>query len=726
MKKLTPLFAAALLVAGGISNVHARASFQIINADGLNEGFNDPTPAAPVGGNAGTTVGQQRLIAFTFAAEIWSCILDSDVPIVVRAQFNPLTCTTTSGTLGSTGSQSIHRDFAGAPLAATWYVASQANALAGMDLNPGVQDMNSSFNSNLGTATCLPTSPWYYGLDENGPAGSTDLVTVLLHEFGHGLGFASTVNRTTGALNSSFIDVYSRHLYDNTQGLHWDAMTNAQRLASITNNNNLVWDGPAVNANGATNLCHEARLTVNSPVVLAGNYVAPLGSMSPCDPNVTADLALIVDNTVPTSDGCETITNNLAGKIAVVDRGTCTFVIKVLAAQNAGAIGVIVCNNAAGAPIEMGGSDPAITIPAVMVSQADGNAIKAEMLNGPVNATIGTNLAALAGADATGHMKMYAPNPSVSGSSTSHWDVSVRPNVLMEPSINADLDHTTDITVHLLKDIGWGFNAAPVAQCQDLHLLAANDCGAVDVAPSQVNNGSFDANGDVLTMTLTPAGPYAPGHNAVVFTVSDGCASSSCEADIFVECPVPVRLAAARVAWDGTEALLHWEVEDATDHAGFSVYRSAPGGETTRLTDRLLSGQTRYDYRDRTAPAFGADYFIVELSRSGKETWHGPIALAPASAPPATLTLARITPNPFLYQTRISYSLPKAGNTTVNVYDAQGRVVRHLVAGSQSSGDHQLTWDGSADNGSPAPAGIYFVKLVSGNAVQSQKVMLNR
>jgi hypothetical protein len=73
------------------------------------------------------------------------------------------------------------------------------------------------------------------------------------------------------------------------------------------------------------------------------------------------------------------------GKIALIDRGSCTFVAKVKKAQDLGAQMVIVANNAPGAPIAMGGADPTITIPSVMVSQDDGNLFRA---NVPFNATV--------------------------------------------------------------------------------------------------------------------------------------------------------------------------------------------------------------------------------------------------------------------------------------------------------------------------------------------------
>jgi PA domain len=79
------------------------------------------------------------------------------------------------------------------------------------------------------------------------------------------------------------------------------------------------------------------------------------------------------------TEGCGPLVGFPAGAIALVDRGTCTFLTKVHNAQDAGAIGVIVANNVAGTPGAMGGDDHTIIIPSAMVSLADGTAIKAAL-----------------------------------------------------------------------------------------------------------------------------------------------------------------------------------------------------------------------------------------------------------------------------------------------------------------------------------------------------------
>ena len=139
-------------------------------------------------------------------------------------------------------------------------------------------------------------------------------------------------------------------------------------------------------------------LTINNGP-LAGGYSglgAQFGAPLPTTP-LTADLVLVIDDnsgdSIDPYDGCDNITNGsaISGKIAVVRRGTCQFGFKVLAAQNQGAVAVIITNNVPGAPIAMGPGDVGnqVTIPSLMINQADGEAIIAALEGGQtINATI--------------------------------------------------------------------------------------------------------------------------------------------------------------------------------------------------------------------------------------------------------------------------------------------------------------------------------------------------
>ncbi|MBC7798889.1 MAG: peptidase, partial [Pyrinomonadaceae bacterium] len=173
IKSLQYIFALFALILGfGLtSKTFAAATIVIANNDPAGVGFNDTTVVSPVGGNTGTTLGQQRLNAFNEAARIWGSTLDSNVIITVRAQWTALTCTATSAVLGSAGATTVHANFANAPFQNSWYGGALANKINGADLNVTTPEINTNFNVNLGKTDCLNGSPFYLGFDENEGTG---------------------------------------------------------------------------------------------------------------------------------------------------------------------------------------------------------------------------------------------------------------------------------------------------------------------------------------------------------------------------------------------------------------------------------------------------------------------------------------------------------------------------------------------------------------------------
>jgi hypothetical protein len=256
----------------------------IVNKDPAGFGFKDPTVAAPVGGNAGTTLGQQRLNVFQAAANIWGAKLASPVTINIAAQWASLTpCTTTSGVLGSAGPTAFFANFPNAPRMNTWYPVALASALSGTDMSAGRADddaITARFNIDVGTGTCLPSTGWYLGLDGN-HGGLIDLEAVLLHEFGHGLGFTALTNLQTGVLPSNLPDIFSVFTFDNTTLMHWDVMSAAQRVASAVNTGHVVFDGTTTTA--ASSILTAGKDASGHPLLYAPNPLQLGSSISHFD-----------------------------------------------------------------------------------------------------------------------------------------------------------------------------------------------------------------------------------------------------------------------------------------------------------------------------------------------------------------------------------------------------------------------------------------------------------
>ena len=113
------------------------------------------------------------------AVDIWSENFASTVPINVNVKWGS---SSSYGVLASASAKNNFSNFNGAPDKTLYYASALANALAGRDLDPTSPEIEISITSN---------APWYYGTDGNCPARSFDLVSVILHEMGHGLGFVS-------------------------------------------------------------------------------------------------------------------------------------------------------------------------------------------------------------------------------------------------------------------------------------------------------------------------------------------------------------------------------------------------------------------------------------------------------------------------------------------------------------------------------------------------------
>lgn len=143
----------------------------------------------------------QAKTAFEAAVAIWESYIISSQEIKIQATWESLA----GSTLAQSGATRIYRNFSSAPLKDVWYPAALAEAISGENLNGEEFEINVSLNRNIN---------WSFntnGLPEN---GKFDMVSVILHEIAHGLGFNSSFNLTDDGVKGEWGQTLIPYIFD--------------------------------------------------------------------------------------------------------------------------------------------------------------------------------------------------------------------------------------------------------------------------------------------------------------------------------------------------------------------------------------------------------------------------------------------------------------------------------------------------------------------------------
>lgn len=342
----------------------------IVYADADGTGFNAPD------------LGAARRAAFEHAVALWARLLGSPVEVDVETRFREFECSEDGGVLAAAGPNFAFIDTPGAD-PGVWHTGPLAESLAGNDLSAGTSDgadLSVFFNQEIDNGCLGEGTSYYYGTDDGASPGEISFVNVAMHELGHGLGFTTLSNAATGELFRGSTDVFTRRIFDNQVGKPWDELNDNQRRKSARRPGKVAFDGRRTTRAAAGFLGGTDVLEVHRPRNLARLYEVGNASFGPrlTETGVRGDLALVEDGSADPTLGCEPLTNaaEIAGKIALIDRGECLFTIKVKNAQDAGAIAAVIIHNEPGPPPGLGGADPTIDIPSVRVGRKDGRKLK--------------------------------------------------------------------------------------------------------------------------------------------------------------------------------------------------------------------------------------------------------------------------------------------------------------------------------------------------------------
>lgn len=92
--------------------------------------------------------------------------------------------------------------------------------------------------------------------------------------------------------------------------------------------------------------------------------------------------------------------------------------------------------------------------------------------------------------------------------------------------------------------------------------------------------------------------------------------------------------------------------------------------------------------------------------------------------PAAQFQLGEASPNPFMGRTQFHLELKEAAKVSAGIHNLRGQKVRLLLSRDLSAGTHTLDWDGKNDRGEGLPSGVYLIRISSGQASQTRKMLL--
>jgi len=91
---------------------------------------------------------------------------------------------------------------------------------------------------------------------------------------------------------------------------------------------------------------------------------------------------------------------------------------------------------------------------------------------------------------------------------------------------------------------------------------------------------------------------------------------------------------------------------------------------------------------------------------------------------PTDFSVTQNYPNPFNPSTQLRYSIPKAENVRITIYDINGKTIATLINNFQNAGTYQVTWNGRNDLGQQVASGTYIYKVQAGDFVQTKKMVM--
>ena len=188
-----------------------------------------------------------------------------------------------------------------------------------------------------------------------------------------------------------------------------------------------------------------------------------------------------------------------------------------------------------------------------------------------------------------------------------------------------------------------------------------------------------------------------------------------------------------------------WLTWSETDNYGFYVHRgltpsALENEQTIQLNSTIIPGQgtssdtTNYEFEDGYRVNYGVTYYywIESVDYGGISDYIGPHSYRPLNNDGSSDTptvpsvgLRQNYPNPFNPRTTIEFVAPESKNTTVNIYNLKGQLVKKIFDGfAEKEKVYRVIWNGDDEYGKSVSSGIYFYRMKCGKFEENKQMLI--
>jgi uncharacterized delta-60 repeat protein len=187
------------------------------------------------------------------------------------------------------------------------------------------------------------------------------------------------------------------------------------------------------------------------------------------------------------------------------------------------------------------------------------------------------------------------------------------------------------------------------------------------------------------------------------------------------ESPLPVELTSFTASTTGSTVKLNWQTATEVNNYGFEILRSAQNDKWEKIGFAQGHGNSNspkeYSFTDNPKGGNSFKYRLKQIDFDGKYEYSDVVEVNLGT--PANFAVRQNYPNPFNPTTKIKYQLPQNSFVTIKVFDAIGREVKTLVNQHETTGFHEISF-----NGKELSSGMYIYRIQSGKFIQTKKMLL--